>query len=64
MFLFKKVNRTILKAISYRCLGSAQTIIISFYITGSLPRAMAISGLEVVSKIVFFYIHEQIWERK
>ena len=32
-------------------------------ITGSIKLAASISGLEVFTKIVLYYVHERVWSR-
>jgi uncharacterized membrane protein len=56
-------SRLLVKAISYRLLGTATTAGISYAITGSVEKAFVISSIEVISKIVLFYLHERLWER-
>lgn len=51
------------KAISWRVLGTFDTIIISYLITGKLKMAFSIGSIEVFSKIVLYYIHERVWEK-
>lgn len=56
-------SRSVAKAISWRIVGTLDTMLISFIITGSLTLAAAIGFTEVVTKSVLFYLHERAWLR-
>ena len=53
--------RSILKAVSWRTLGTLDTFAISWYMTGKLELAGLIAGLEFVTKIGWYYFHERVW---
>jgi uncharacterized membrane protein len=52
-----------LKAVTWRVVASLDTFIISYLITGSMVFASSIVGVEVVSKMVVYYLHERAWAR-
>jgi uncharacterized membrane protein len=54
-------SRSILKAISWRVLGSMDTFVISFFITGKLTFALSIASVETFTKIALYYFHERAW---
>lgn len=54
--------KSLLKAISWRIVGTIDTIVISYLITGELMMAVSIGSVEVVSKILLYYLHERVWE--
>lgn len=56
-------KRHILKTISWRILGTLDTIIISWIITGSVEWGLAIGGIEVITKMVLYFLHERAWYR-
>ncbi len=58
-----KHNRSILKAISWRVVGSIDTILISYFITGSFKLAFSIGFVETFTKITIYYLHERLWEK-
>ena len=58
-----KHYRSFIKAVSWRLTGSLDTMIISFLITGRIKFALAISGVELFTKIGLFYVHERVWNR-
>jgi uncharacterized membrane protein len=53
--------RSVLKAISWRTLGTVDTFVISWFLTGRLTLAGSIAGLEFATKIAWYYLHERIW---
>ena len=54
-------SRSLVKAVSWRLLGSLDTFIISFFVTHHLGAAASIASVETFTKIVLFYGHERIW---
>ena len=56
-------SRSIVKAISYRILGSASTGLIVYVLTGKGSLGLASSLLDVVLKIGVYFVHERIWDR-
>lgn len=55
--------RAITKALTYRFWQSVNTFIISFIVTGKLEFAAAIVSIEVIVKVVVYFLHERIWNR-
>ena len=58
-----KHYRSLVKAISWRITGSIDTAIITFLITGKWTFALAVSGVELFTKVGLYYMHERIWEK-
>ena len=59
----EKAYRSIIKTVSWRVLGTIDTMVISYFITGSLVMAASIGSIEVVTKMVLYYFHERTWNR-
>jgi len=53
--------RSFIKGISWRLVGTLDTIMISFFITGRITHALSIGMIEVFTKILLFYVHERAW---
>ncbi|MES2694526.1 MAG: DUF2061 domain-containing protein [Verrucomicrobiota bacterium] len=64
--------RSLLKAISWRCVGTMDTFLVSFVVlsatgaaSGGLGHAARISGgiagVEVLTKVFLYYVHERAW---
>tara|TARA_R110000796_G_scaffold15853_2_gene50176 strand:+ start:151 stop:357 length:207 start_codon:yes stop_codon:yes gene_type:complete len=56
-------KRHLVKTISWRLLGTLDTVIISRLITGSWGLGLTIGGIEVISKMVLYFFHERLWYR-
>lgn len=56
-------QRSVIKGISWRLIGSADTALLSFLFTGEGGLALKIAGAEFISKIALFYLHERVWHR-
>jgi uncharacterized membrane protein len=56
-------RRSFLKAVSWRTVGSIDTFIISWIITGKVNLGAFIAGTEVITKICLYYFHERAWAR-
>ena len=54
-------KRHIAKTISWRIVGTIDTVIISGLITGSWGAGLAIGGVEVISKMALYFLHERMW---
>lgn len=55
--------RTTAKTASWRVLASLDTTLLAFLFTGSGAAALSIGGLEVVTKLGLYYLHERAWAR-
>lgn len=57
----EKPIRSIVKAISWRIIGTIDTMVIAWLITGELTMAISIGSVEVVTKMILYYGHERLW---
>jgi len=56
-----KPIKSVIKAISWRIVGTIDTMIISYFITGQVSLAVSIGGMEVFTKTILYYFHERLW---
>jgi uncharacterized membrane protein len=56
-------KRHILKTITWRIVGTLDTIIIGWVISGDPTIGLSIGGLEVFTKMILYYLHERAWYR-
>lgn len=56
------LSRSLAKTITWRIIGSLDTMIISYLITGSFKMGLAIGGIEVIRKMVLYFLHERVWQ--
>ena len=54
-------KRHIAKTVSWRIIGTIDTIILSGIITGSWELGLTIGGIEVITKMVLYFLHERFW---
>jgi uncharacterized membrane protein len=59
----EKGYRSVVKTISWRALGTIDTIIISWIIIGNFRFAVSIGGVELFTKMFLYYFHERLWAR-
>ncbi len=56
-------KRHIAKTISWRIIGTIDTMILSALITGSWEMGLTIGGVEVITQMVLYFFHEKHWYR-
>ena len=54
-------KRHIAKSLSWRLIGTIDTLFFAWLITGDFNESLNISGITTLSKLVWYYIHERIW---
>jgi len=55
--------RTVVKAVTWRAIATLITTGLVYLFTGQLVLAVGVGLLEMVLKILFYYLHERLWER-
>jgi uncharacterized membrane protein len=55
-------KRTVAKAISWRVIATLTTMTIVFLFTRKFILTIGIGGAEVLSKMIFYYLHERAWQ--
>ena len=54
-------KRHIFKTFTWRLIGTLDTFILSWLITGDSTLGLKISGFELITKTLFYYFHEIFW---
>ncbi len=54
-------TRSFVKGVTWRALGTMDTIFLSFMVTGNIGASLKIGLTEVLTKIILFYLHERLW---
>ena len=54
-------KRSLVKTLTWRVLATTDTILIARVITGSWTVGFGIASIEVVTKMVLYYLHERGW---
>ena len=57
----KLSKRHLAKTISWRVIGSLDTLILAWLISGDITLGIQVSGFEIVTKMFLYYIHERAW---
>jgi uncharacterized membrane protein len=57
----EKPLRSFVKSISWRIIGTLDTVLISWLVTGALSVAFAIGSIEMITKMVLYFFHERVW---
>ena len=55
------VKRHLLKTITWRMVGTIDTIILGWLISGDPLVGITIGSFEVVTKMILYFLHERIW---
>jgi uncharacterized membrane protein len=54
--------RSLLKALSWRILGTVTTATVAYVIVGEVLSAVLIGGVEFFLKFAIYYAHERAWQ--
>jgi uncharacterized membrane protein len=57
----KSYKRHIAKTITWRIIGTLDTVILSWIISGSPTTGLKIGLAEVITKMLLYYFHERVW---
>lgn len=55
------LKRSLLKTISWRIIGTLDTVVIAYLVTDGVNEALTIGGIELISKMVLYFFHERTW---
>ena len=61
--LSESLKRSAAKSFSWRIIGTIDTIIISYLITGTIDKALSIGLIELISKTILYFFHERSWNK-
>jgi len=59
----ERFSRSLIKSVSWRIIGTLDTIVISYVITGRLAFALSIGGIEMITKMILYVVHERVWNK-
>ncbi len=54
-------KRHFAKTLTWRVVATSDTFLIAWFITGSIDWAAGIAGIEVLTKMILYYLHERVW---
>ena len=62
--MYREVKeRSIIKTLSWRVLATLTTCLLVYLFTGKLLIAASVGGIEVVVKLVLYFVHERVWDK-
>lgn len=57
----EKPIRSVAKALSWRVIGTLDTLIVSYFLTGEMAVAASIASVDFLTKMVLYFFHERMW---
>ena len=57
----KSYVRHLAKTITWRVVGTIDTILLSWFITGDAVTGLQIGLAETVTKLILYFLHERVW---
>lgn len=54
-------RRHLAKAVSWRVLGTIDTTLLAWLLTGSFQIGAMVGGAEIITKTLLYYVHERVW---
>ncbi|MGB5553040.1 MAG: DUF2061 domain-containing protein [Flavobacteriaceae bacterium] len=59
----EKPIRSVAKAVSWRVIGTLDTLLISYLLTGEVAIAASIASIDFVTKMFLYFFHERLWNK-
>ncbi len=57
------IKRHIAKTITWRIVGTVDTMLIAWIISGDPTTGLKVGGIEVITKMTLYYLHERVWHK-
>lgn len=57
----EKPIRSVAKALSWRIIGTLDTLLISYLLTGKISLAASIASIDFLTKMILYFFHERAW---
>ncbi len=61
MMIKETKTRSIIKSITWRFLATLTTVSLVYIFTGKIDMAVEIGGIEVILKVIIYFVHERVW---
>jgi len=55
--------RSFFKGITWRIIATVTTMVLVFISTGDFVITLSVGFFEVIAKLLFYYLHERVWNR-
>ncbi len=56
-------SRHIYKTLTWRLIGTLDTVLLGWIVSGDPAVGLTIGSLELVTKMILYYLHERVWYR-
>ena len=56
-------KRHVMKTVTWRLVGTIDTILIGWIISGNPLIGLKIGSVEIITKMILYYLHERVWYR-
>ena len=63
VLIMESYRRSVVKALSYRVIGTFATTLVALTVTGQMQYALTIGLLDSVAKTGLYVAHERLWNR-
>ena len=60
----KIVKRSLVKTVTWRLIGSMDTFVVSYIVTGTFESALKIGGIGLCTKMIMYFVHELVWNKQ
>ncbi len=57
----EKPIRSVAKALSWRVIGTLDTLVVSYILTGEMSVAASIASVDFLTKMALYFFHERLW---
>jgi len=55
------IKRHLLKTITWRIIGTIDTVAIGWVVSGDPLIGITIGSFEIITKMILYFIHERVW---
>ncbi|MBD3359153.1 MAG: DUF2061 domain-containing protein [Candidatus Buchananbacteria bacterium] len=58
----EKAYRSLIKSITWRLIGTLSLVFVTYLFTQKLDLSVAIGGIDIISNLILYFVHERVWE--
>ena len=55
------IKRHLAKTVTWRVIGTIDTMLLAWIISGDPMTGLKVGGIEVITKMILYYLHERAW---
>lgn len=59
----RSIGRSLAKTVSWRIIGTIDTVLLGWLITGNMEMGIKIGGIELITKMILYFFHERAWAK-